>query len=103
MRLLAYLNIIQCERELTLPDGTRLPPGTQVLLLPQTTAENVLVGETSLAEHLAGLAPAAHGHEDLETALAGFQTQCARLAERVTALELSRAAAPQSPTEEVRP
>lgn len=93
MRLLAYLNLITFDRELVLPDGTRLPPGTQVLLLPQTTADNVLVGETSLTDHLAGLAPAGHSHEDMETALAGFQTQCARLAERVAALELARAAA----------
>lgn len=92
MRLLAYLNLITCDRELELPDGTRLPPGTQVLLLPQTTADHVLVGKTSLTAHLAGLAPADHNHEDMATALAGFQTQCARLAERVTALELARAA-----------
>ena len=92
MRLLAYLNLITCDRELELPDGTRLPPGTQVLLLPQTTADHVLVGGTSLTEHLAGLAPADHNHENMEAALAGFQTQCARLAERVAALELGRAA-----------
>lgn len=104
MRLLAYLNLITCDRELVLPDGTRLPPGTQVLLLPQTTADNVLLGETSLTKHLAGLAPADHHHEDMETALAGFQTQCARLTERVTALELARAAIPaNSVTEEERP
>ena len=92
MRLLAYLNLITCDRELELPDGTRLPPGTQVLLLPQTTADHVMVGRTSLTAHLAGLAPADHNHVDMEAALAGFQTQCARLAERVTALELARAA-----------
>lgn len=103
MRLLAYLNIVQCERELVLPDGTRLPPGTQVLLLPQTTTDNVLVGETSLTEHLAGLAPADHYHEDMETALAGFQTQCARLTERVAALELARPLPASTDKKEVRP
>ena len=104
MRLLAYLNIIQCDRELVLPDGTRLPPGTRILLLPQTTADNVLVGEESLTDHLAGLAPADHNHADMETALAGFQIQCARLTERVTALELACATPPaNSVTEEERP
>lgn len=86
-KLCQYL-LTTLERDLTLDDGTTLPAGTEVLLLPQTTAHSVRVpGNQSLAEAWDTLSKAGHAHPEDQRNLADYEAQLLRYAERLTALE----------------
>ena len=67
--------------------GRTIPAGTEVLLLPQTTAESVRVpGNMSLAEAWGALSKVGHVH-DYDGLIAGYQEQLTRWADRLTRLE----------------
>ena len=68
--------------------GKKIPAGTEVLLLPQTTAESVRVpGNMSLADAWALLSKVGHTH-DYDDLLSGYQEQLTRYADRLTSLEV---------------
>lgn len=68
--------------------GKTIPAGTELLLLPQTTAESVRVpGSMSLADAWALLSKVGHTHNTYDDLLAGYQEQLTRYADRLTALE----------------
>lgn len=69
--------------------GKTIPAGTEVLLLPQTTAGSIRVpGNISLAEAWDSLSKEGHSHHDLEAVLSGYQEQLVRYADRLTKLEI---------------
>ena len=79
---------ITLDRSLTLPNGTVLPKGSTVMCVPQTTAHAVRVpGNKSLLAAWSSLSKVGHTHPDYQSALAGFQTELTRWADRTTKLE----------------
>ena len=67
--------------------GKTIPAGTEVLLLPQTTAESVRVpGNMSLAEAWNTFSRVGHVH-NYDELIAGYQEQLTRWADRLTSLE----------------
>lgn len=86
-KLCQYL-LTTLERDLALDDGTTLPAGTEVLLLPQTTAHSVRVpGRKSLAEAWDTLSKTGHAHPEDQRNLADYANQLLRYADRLAALE----------------
>ena len=71
------------ERPLTLNSGKVLPAGTEVVLLPQTTAHSVLVSaDQTLAEAWDGLSKVGHVHEDDQANLVHYASELTRYADR---------------------
>lgn len=69
------------DRDIVLPNGTKILAGSKVLVLPQTIADCILTPEgTSLAEAWPNLSKAGHGHESLTQ----FATELVRLSTRQT-------------------
>lgn len=76
------------ERPLTLEGGKVLPAGTEVVLLPQTTAHSVLVAkDRTLAEAWGGLSKVGHVHEDDQANLVQYSAELTRYADRLAAIE----------------
>ena len=76
------------ERPLTLNSGKVLPAGTEVVLLPQTTAHSVLVSaDQTLAEAWDGLSKVGHVHEDDQANLVHYASELTRYADRLAAIE----------------
>lgn len=68
--------------------GKTIKAGTEVQLLPQTTAQSVRVpGDTSLAEAWPSLSRVGHAHADDQKNLADYQAQLVRCADRLTKIE----------------
>ncbi|MEG2004471.1 MAG: hypothetical protein RR014_00390 [Bilophila sp.] len=81
-RKLCLWHLSTLDKSLTLDSGEVLPAGTAVMLVPQTTAHSVLVGNgKSLAELLPTIA----------TSLADYSAQLIRYADRQTQLESQQA------------
>lgn len=86
-KLCQYL-LTTLERDVSLPDGSVIPAGSDVLLLPQTTAHSVRVpGSQSLAEAWPQLSKTGHAHPVEQAQLADFAAQLVRCADRLTGLE----------------
>ncbi len=81
------------ERPFTLAGGKTLPAGTEVVLLPQTTAHSVLVSrDRTLAEAWDGLSKVGHVHEDDQANLVHYAAELVRYADRLAAIETWAAA-----------
>lgn len=75
---LCLFHLVTLEGQLTLGNGTVLPAGSEVMLLPQTTAASVAMGnDTTLADVWPHMA----------TGLAGYAGELLRYADRLTAVE----------------
>ena len=86
MTVLCQYLFATTDRELVI-GGRTIPAGTEVLLLPQTTAESVRVpGNMSLAEAWDALSRVGHVH-NYDALIAGYQEQLTRWADRLTSLE----------------
>lgn len=82
--ILCQDQLVRLTKNLALPDGTTVPKGTLVLLLPQTVAECVLTPEGgSLADVWESLSRAGHTHPEI----AGFAEQLTRYADRLAVVE----------------
>ena len=76
------------ERPLTLNSGIVLPAGSEVVLLPQTTAHSVLVSaDQTLAEAWDGLSKVGPLHEDDHAKLVHSASELTRYADRLAAIE----------------
>ena len=88
IQLLAQYSFVTLEEPLTLDNGTELPAGTQVMLVPQTTAQSVRVpGEQSLLDAWPSLSKAGHEHTDMQALLSEYQTALIATTDRLTKLE----------------
>ncbi|HJA09054.1 MAG TPA: hypothetical protein H9962_07690 [Candidatus Mailhella merdigallinarum] len=88
IKLLAQYSFTTLEEPLTLENGTTLPVGTRVMLVPQTTAHSVRVpGDRSLLEAWPSLSKEGHVHTDMQILLSGYQTELIEAADRLTRLE----------------
>lgn len=73
---------------LTLSDGTVLPAGSSILMLPQTIANCVLTPDgNSLAAAWKSISRDGHAHIEIEELIAAAQTQSAYLLDRMIKLE----------------
>lgn len=92
VKLLAQYSFITLEEPLHLENGTKLPAGTRVMLVPQTTAHSVRVpGEMSLLEAWPLLSKTDHAHTDLQALLSQYQTELIAATDRLTRLEIRAA------------
>ena len=82
--LLCQDALSRLEKDLELPDGTLIPKGTLVLLLPQTIADCVMTPDgDSLAEAWPGISREGHTHPEI----AQFSKELIELARRVATVE----------------
>lgn len=76
--------LVRLSRPMTLPDGTVVPAGTLVLILPQTVADCVLTPDgESLARVWDSISRSGHTHPEI----AAFSAQLTRYADRLAAVE----------------
>lgn len=88
IKLLAQYSFITLEDPLILGNGTTLPAGTRVMLVPQTTAHSVRVpGDQTLLEAWPLLSKTNHVHTDMQTLLSQYQTELIAATDRLTSLE----------------
>lgn len=90
-RIISALQVATLPEDITLADGSNLAKGSQVVLVPQTLAQAVLVeNSTTLAEVWPQISRAGHGHADMNLVLADCQKEVIRLSDRLTAFELAQ-------------
>lgn len=88
MQIFSSLQIATLQEDFVAQDGKTIPKGTPVVLIPQTLAAAVIVEDgKSLAELWGAISKTDHGHEDYATALAGYQAELIRNAERTQKAE----------------
>lgn len=88
MNIISSLQIAILEKDFVAQDGSVIPKGTSVVLVPQTLAAAVIVESgKSLAELWSSISRTDHGHEGYANALAGYQKELIQLADRVTRTE----------------
>lgn len=88
VEMLCQYLLTTLETDWVLENGTVLPAGTEVMLLPQTTAHSVRVpGGLSLAEAWPSLSRQGHEHPVFQAQLAEYAAQLVRYADRLTRLE----------------
>lgn len=74
---------------LVLDDGTEIPEGTTVIIMPETASECVRTPDgKSLADVWNSIERTGHSHPDYEKVIAGYQAQLARFSERLNEMEL---------------
>lgn len=82
--LLCQDTICLLESDLVLADGTQIPAGTRVVLLPQTVAACILTPDgDSLAEAWPSISRAGHTHDEIVE----YSEQLTRYANRLTVVE----------------
>lgn len=82
--ILCHDTLVRLSRALTLPDGTVLPKGTLVLVLPQTIADCVLTPEgESLAHVWESISRSGHTHPEIIS----FSEELIRFGNRLSAVE----------------
>lgn len=90
MQIISSLQIATLQEDFVAQDGSVIPKGTPVVLVPQTMAAAVIVENgKSLADLWSSISRTDHGHEGYATALAGYQKELIVLADRLTKLEAS--------------
>jgi len=105
IKVLANVFSYTAARDLTLANGTVIPAGTTIILVPHTTARAVTYGEQSLETYLPGLEAALADYQtelinftarqtnfesvvpELEHSVGGYQAELINLTDRLTALE----------------
>lgn len=93
--LLCQDTLARLKKDLELPDGSVVPKGTLVLVLPQTVAECVLTPDgSSLAAVWGSISRSGHTHPEI----AAYSEQLTRYADRLVAVEtgLAKIAAAQA-------
>lgn len=79
-RIISAIQIATLNKDMVMGNGETIPTGSEVIIIPQTLASAVLAdGEKTLAEIL----------EEWKETLAAYQTELIRLADRVTAMQLT--------------
>ena len=90
VKFLSSLQAISLEKDILNSDGKVIATrGSNVIILPQTVAQAVLVeNDKSLAELWPTVSKIDHGHEEYSNILADYQAQLVRLADRITQAEI---------------
>lgn len=87
--LLCQDTICLLEHDLVLADGTQIPAGTRVVLLPQTIAACILTPDgDSLADAWPSISRAGHTHDEI----VDYSEQLTRYATRLAVVEAKLAA-----------
>lgn len=89
-RVLSSLQIAVAQQDVVDDNGKILArAGDAIIIVPQTVSQAVLVEKgRTLAEAWPTISRVGHGHEDLEGALASYQAELIRLADRITKMKL---------------
>lgn len=90
--IISSLQVVTLQDDFVANDGTVIPKGTELFLIPQTLAAAVIVeGRKSLAELWPSISKTDHTHDDYAAALAGYQAELIKLTNRATSSEMKLA------------